>query len=91
VILLESEELLKEIEACKKMLEGYKSYGQFVGEAIDAFSRLGEIIGDPSDEGIKEGLKLAETLHKEMNPYRAYVPRIGIAIDEILKWMQDNQ
>ncbi|UCD45586.1 MAG: hypothetical protein JSV27_03625 [Candidatus Bathyarchaeota archaeon] len=88
---MKSEELLKEIEACKRMLEGYRSYGQFVGEAIDAFSRLSEIIGDPSEESLKEGLKLAETLLKEMNPYRAYVPRIGIAIDEILKWIQDNQ
>lgn len=90
-IAMESEELLKEIEACKGILNGYRSYGQFVGEAIDAFSRLGEIIGDPSEEGLKEGLKLAEMLHKEMNPYRVYVPRIGSAVDEILKWMQDNQ
>lgn len=87
---MESEELLKEIEASLEIIDMYKSYGQFVIEAIEALRRLGEIVASPTEETIKEGLDIASKIHTELSPYGSYVPRVANTLDEALKWFQEK-
>lgn len=87
---MEAEELLKEIEASLEIMDMYRSYGQFVVEAIEGLRSLGEIVASPTEETIKEGLDIASKMHAELSPYGSYVPRVANTLDEALKWFQEK-
>ncbi|MCW3978190.1 MAG: hypothetical protein NWF12_00455 [Candidatus Bathyarchaeota archaeon] len=88
---LDVETLRKDIEFSKSILENYRSYGQFVVEAIDAFTRLDELVADPTQENVSEALEIATELNRQLGPYKSYVPQIANTIDEILKWLQEKK
>ena len=87
---MDAEALRKDIERSKGVLENYKSYGQFVVDAIDAFTRLDELIADPTEGNVAEALEIATEMNKQLGPYRGFVPQIANTIDEILKWLQEK-
>jgi division protein CdvB (Snf7/Vps24/ESCRT-III family) len=88
---LDVETLRKDIEFSKSILENYRSYGQFVVEAIDAFTRLDELVADPTQENVSEALEIATEMNRQLGPYKSYVPQIANTIDEILKWLQEKK
>jgi hypothetical protein len=88
---LDVETLRKDIEFSKSILENYRSYGQFVVEAIDAFTRLDELVADPTQENVSEALEIATEMNRQLGPYESYVPQIANTIDEILKWLQEKK
>jgi len=55
---MDVEDLRKDIETSKGILENYRTYGQFVVDAINAFTRLDELIADPVFNRITERLPL---------------------------------
>ncbi len=79
----------KEIAISKAALEPYRLYGQAVVDGINAFTRLDEVIANPSDESVAEGIKIAMDLNKRIAPYRLFVPQVAKTVDEVLKWLQD--
>ena len=87
---MDVETLRKDIETSKGALENYKMYGQFVVDAIDAFTRLDGLIADPTGGNVAEALEIATEMNKQLGPYRGYVPQIAHTIDEVLKWLQEK-
>ena len=88
---MDAADLRKQIATSKATLEAYKSYGQFVVEAINAFTRLDEVLADPSDENVAEGLEIATELNRQLGPYRGYVPQVANTMDGVLKWLQEKK
>jgi hypothetical protein len=88
---LDAVDIRKEIAISKATLEPYRLYGQLVIDAINAFARLEEVMANPSDEGVAEGIEIATELNRRLAPYRGYVPQIAKTVDEVLKWMQDRR
>jgi hypothetical protein len=85
------EDLRRQIATSKSNLEMYKSYGQFVVDAINAFTRLDEILTDPSEGNVAEGLQIATELNRQIAPYRVFVPQVAGTIDGVLKWLQERE
>ena len=88
---MDVEALRKDIEFSKNILENYRSYGQFVVEAIDAFTRLDELVADPTQENVSEALEIATEMNRQLGPYKSFVPQIAHTIEEILKWLQEKK
>lgn len=88
---MDVETLRKDIELSKGVLENYRSYGQLVVDAIDAFTRLDGLIADPSEENVSEALEIASEMNRQLGPYKSFVPQISNTIDEILKWLQEKK
>lgn len=84
-------DLRKDIEASKVILENYRSYGQFVADAINAFTRLDELISDPSQENVSKALDIATELDSQIGPYKGFVPQIALTIEGILKWLREKK
>ena len=88
---MDAEDLRKNIETSKGTLENYRSYGQFVVDAINAFTRLDELIADPSPENLSEAMGIATELDRQIGPYKGFVPQISSTIEEILKWLREKK
>ncbi len=88
---MDVETLRKDIELSKGVLENYRSYGQLVVDAINTFTRLDELIADPSKENVSEALEIASEMNRQLGPYKSFVPQIANTIDEILKWLQEKK
>ena len=87
---MDTEALRKDIERSKGVLENYRSYGQFVVDAINAFTKLDELIADPTEGNVSEALEIATEMNKQLSPYKGYVPQIAHTINEVLKWLQEK-
>lgn len=83
--------LRKDVATSKATLEVYRSYGQFVVDAINAFTRLDEVLADPSEGNVAEGLQIATEMNRQLGPYRGYVPQVASTIDEVMKWLQERK
>jgi len=83
-------DLRKQIATSKATLEAYRLYGQFVVDAINAFTRLDEVLADPSEENVAEGLEIATELNRQLGSYRGYVPQVANTVDGVLKWLQEK-
>ncbi len=82
---------MDELKACKDavgMLENYRSFGPMVGDAIDAFKRIGECIEDPTQEKVNEAKDLIGQLMKEIGPYQGYVPSVAVALEKLKNWSE---
>ena len=88
---MDVENLRKDIETSKGILENYRTYGQFVVDAINAFTRLDELIADPSPDNVSEALGIATELDSQIGPYKGFVPQIALTIEEILKWLREKK
>ncbi len=80
-----------ELKACNDaadLLENYRSFGPMVGEAIDAFNRIGECIENPTPEKVNEAKDLISRLMKEIGPYQGYVPLVAVALEKLKKWSE---
>lgn len=88
---MDVETLRKDIELSKGVLENYRSYGQLVVDAIDAFTRLDGLIADPSEENVSEALEIASEMNRQLGPYKSFVPQIAHTIEEILLWLQEKK
>ena len=86
---MDAADLRKQIAASKATLEAYRSYGQFVVDAINVFTRLDEVLADPSDENVAEGLEIATEINRQINPYRVFVPQVASTVDGVLKWLRE--
>lgn len=87
---MDAADLRKQIATSKATLEAYRSYGQFVVDAINAFTRLDEVLADPSDESVAEGLEIATEMNRQIGPYRAFVPQVANTVDGVMKWLQEK-
>jgi hypothetical protein len=88
---MDASDLRKQIAASKATLEAYRSYGQFVVDAINDFTRLDEVLVDPSDENVAEGLEIATKLNKQIGPYKVFVPQVANTVNGVLKWLRENK
>ncbi len=88
---MDATDLRKQIATSKATLETYRSYGQFVVDAINAFTRLDEVLADPSDENVAEGLVIATEIKRQIGPYRIFVPQIASTVDGVLKWLRERK
>ncbi len=80
-----------ELRACKDaadLLENYRIFGPMVGEAIAAFKRIGECIGDPTQEKVNEAKDLINQLTSGIDPYQGYVPSVAVALEKLKKWSE---
>lgn len=88
---MDSEALRKDIATSKGILENYRAYGQFVVDAINAFTRLDEVVADPTAENVAEGLEIAKKMNSQIGPYKSYVPLVANTVEEVLKWLQEKK
>lgn len=88
---MDAADLRKQIATSKATLEAYRSYGLFIVDAINAFTRLEEVLADPSDENVAEGLEIATEMNRQIGPYRAFVPQIASTVDGVLKWFRERK
>ena len=88
---MDAADLRKQIATSKATLEAYRSYGQFVVDAINAFTRLDEVLADPSDENVAEGLEIATEMNRQIGPYKVFIPQVASTVDGVLKWLREKK
>lgn len=87
---MDSSEVIARLESAKSFLEGYRGYGQMVDDAINAASRLQELIGEPTSENLAEAKKIADSLSQQLSPYRNMVPPLASALDDVKDWLDEK-
>ncbi len=87
---MENQEIIDKIQSAKSFLEGYRGYGQMVDDAINAMSKIQELIGDPTSENLDEAMDIADSLNKQLSPYRSMVPSLASTLDEVTGWLREK-
>jgi len=88
--ILENQEIIDKIQSAKSFLEGYRGYGQMVDDAINAMSRLQELIGEPTSENLDEAMDIANSITQQLSPYRYMVPSLASTLDEVTGWLKEK-
>lgn len=84
--MVETEKLIKDIKDSKTTLEGLRSYGQMVEEAIKAFDKFESCVQEPTPEKITEAKELHKVLSREIGPYTGYLPLVAHTLSELTEW-----
>lgn len=87
---MENKEILDKIQSARAFLEGYRGYGQMVDDAINAMSRLQELVGEPTSENLAEAKGIADSLSQQLSPYRNMVPSLASTLDEVMGWLKEK-
>ena len=87
---MEAQEILDKIQSVKSFLEGYRGYGQMVDDAINAVSRLQELVGESTSENLEEAMGIADSLTQQLSPYRYMVPSLASTLDEVKGWLKEK-
>ena len=87
---MENQEIIDKLQSAKSFLEGYRGYGQMVDDAINAVSRLQELIGEPNSENLDEAMGVADSLNKQLSPYRYMVPSLASTLDAVTGWLKEK-
>ena len=87
---MDNSEVIAKLESAKSFIEGYRGYGQMVDDAINAASRLQELIEDPTPENLAEAKGIADSLSRELSPYRGMVPSLASTLDEVTGWLDEK-
>lgn len=85
---METEKLRKSMIDSRALLEDYRSQGQFIVEAINAFNRLYGLVIDPSKENLKEISNVVNKLNIEIDQYKKYVPSVTETVDQLNHWLE---
>lgn len=85
---METEKLRKSMADSKALLENYRSYGQFIVDAIDFLNRLDGLVADLSNENLVEAAGIVEKLNGEVDNYKGYVPSVADTIEQLNKWLE---
>ena len=87
---MENQEVIDKVQSAKSFIEGYRGYGQMVDDAINAISRLQELVGEPNSENLEEALGIADSLSQQLSPYRYMVPSLASTLDEVTGWLKEK-
>ena len=87
---MENQEIIDKVQSAKSFIEGYRGYGQMVDDAINAISRLQELVGEPNSENLEEALGIADSLSQQLSPYRYMVPSLASTLDEVTGWLKEK-
>ena len=61
-----------------------------VDDAINAVSRLQELVGEPTSENLEEAMGIADSLGQQLSPYRYMVPSLASTLDEVTGWLKEK-
>ena len=81
------EDLKKDIKASKKILGGYRGYGQMVVDAINAFDEIEKYIEDPSEENFPRIKAIVNEMNSRISPYKGFIPQVASTIDKVLDYL----
>ncbi len=87
---METQEIIDKIQSAKSFLEGYRGYGQMVDDAINAMSKIQELIGEPTSENLDEAMGITDSLNQQLSPYRYMVPSLASTLDEVTGWLKEK-
>ena len=87
---MDEKELIKGLESAKDFLDGYKAYGQMVVDAINACTRLQELLASPTEENLAEAKKITKTLESQIGPYRGFAPSLAKTLDDLSAYFGDG-
>lgn len=90
MIEMENQEIIDKLQSAKSFIEGYRGYGQMVDDAINALSRIQELIGEPTSENLDEAKGISDSLNKQLSPYRSMVPSLASTLDEVVGWLKEK-
>ena len=86
--MVETDKLIKDIKDSRTTLEGLRSYGQMVEEAIKAFDKFESCVQEPTPEKVNEVKELHKILTREIGPYAGYVPIVAHTLSELTEWFE---
>ncbi|MBA7604099.1 hypothetical protein ES703_11217 [subsurface metagenome] len=87
---MENQEIIDKIQSAKSFIEGYRGYGQMVDDAINAMSKIQELIGEPTSENLDEAMGITDSLNQQLSPYRNMVPSLASTLDEVTGWLKEK-
>ena len=87
---MENQEIIDKLQSVKSFIEGYRGYGQIVDDAINAISKLQELIGEPTSENLAEAKDIANSFSRQISPYRSMAPSITSKFDEVTGWLNEK-
>ena len=87
---MENQEMIDKLQSAKSFIEGYRGYGQMVDDAINAISKLQELIGEPTSENLAEAKGITDSLSQQLSPYRSMVPSLASTLDEVTGWLDEK-
>ena len=88
--MMETEEINRLISESKSFLDDYRIYGKMVSDAIDALSRVQDLVSDPTEDHLREALDIVNKLSDQMGPFRGYVPTFAENLDKIQQWLREK-
>ena len=84
------EELMKDIEASKRLLESYRGYGQMVVDAINALEEIERYIDNPTEEELPRIKEIANLMNNSIGPYKGFVPQVASTIGKVLEYLNEG-
>jgi len=87
---METEEIKRLISESKSFLDDYRIYGKMVSDAIDALSRVQDLVSEPTKDNLREALNIVNKLSDQMEPFRGYVPTFAENLDKIQQWLREK-
>ncbi|MBQ04739.1 hypothetical protein CL673_08580 [Candidatus Bathyarchaeota archaeon] len=81
------DELKKDLEESKRVLESYKWYGQMVTDAINALEEVERYLIYPSEERQVQVKEILVQMKNQIGPYKDFVPQVVRTVDKVLEWL----
>ena len=87
---METEEFNRLISESKSFLEDYRMFGKAVSDAIEALSRVQDLVSEPTKVNLNEALNIVNGLSDQLSPFRGYVPTLAEDLDKIQRWLREK-
>ena len=84
------ENLRKSMADSKSLLKKHRSTGKPVIDAIDALTRLDELMVDPSEEGLQEIGVLFEKIRGATDDIKKFVPFFADTVNQLGQWFEQT-